>query len=143
MHFRFIAFRMALPRERAAVSSNFVTLLWVLTSGIALIVFWLINTKLLQIRGPFVGDEGVHALKGVQFAYDLKTGDWLGFMLDSYRQVLYPPLHSWVVAIAYLVAGPSINLPAAWGCSVLWQWLPFSFGLGLICMKNMALSVAS
>lgn len=83
-------------------------LLILATSTVAALVFWLIYSNVLVLRGPFLGDEGVHALKGVQFADSLRNGDWLGFLLDSYRQVLYPPLHSWVMAIAYLVAGPSV-----------------------------------
>jgi 4-amino-4-deoxy-L-arabinose transferase-like glycosyltransferase len=74
----------------------------------AVAVYWLVYHNLLLTRGPFHWDEALHALKGVQIAGSLQQGDWLGFLLDSYRQVLYPPVHSWLAAIAYLVAGPSV-----------------------------------
>src|SRR5689334_9994264 len=94
--------------EKALARSPAALLFLLLVSVLAAVVFWLIYSKLLLIRGPFISDEGVHALKGVQFADDFQRGDWLGLLLDSYRQVLYPPLHSWLIAIAYLVNGPSV-----------------------------------
>jgi 4-amino-4-deoxy-L-arabinose transferase-like glycosyltransferase len=53
-------------------------------------------------------DEAAHALKGLLIAEDLKRGDWAGFLYDSYRQVYWPPLLSWFVGVALLVASPSI-----------------------------------
>jgi 4-amino-4-deoxy-L-arabinose transferase-like glycosyltransferase len=38
-------------------------------------------------------------------AYDLKQHDWLSFLYDTYRQVYWPPLHSWFTGIAFLIAG--------------------------------------
>src|SRR6187401_3154492 len=95
-------------QENAHARPKIAFIFLVLISLIAALVFWLIYTKLLIWRGPFISDEAVHALKALQFADDFQRGDWLGFILDSYRQVLYPPLHSWIMAAAYLVAGPSV-----------------------------------
>jgi 4-amino-4-deoxy-L-arabinose transferase-like glycosyltransferase len=75
----------------------------------AAVVFWLVYSRLLLTRGSFHWDEALHALKAVQIADSLQHGNWLGFLLDSYRQVLYPPIHSWLVAISYLVAGPTVT----------------------------------
>lgn len=78
-------------------------------AGLLLAVGALIYTQLLPQRGPLRWDEAVHAFKGLVIAHDLATLDGLSFLFDSYRQVLYPPLHSWLVAAAYLVAGPSVT----------------------------------
>ena len=39
---------------------------------------------------------------------DLAEGNWLTFLYDSYRQIYWPPLHSWALALAMLVLGPSV-----------------------------------
>lgn len=77
--------------------------------GLLILVGALIYTQLLPHRGPLRWDEAVHAFKGVVIAHDLATLDGPAFLFDSYRQVLYPPLHSWLVAAAYLAAGPSVT----------------------------------
>jgi hypothetical protein len=62
-------------------------------------------------------DEAAHALQGALIAHDVRAGDLLGLLFDSYRQVYWPPLHSWLVGAAFLGLGPSME--AARAVSVL------------------------
>ncbi|HJU87200.1 MAG TPA: glycosyltransferase family 39 protein [Gemmatimonadota bacterium] len=62
-------------------------------------------------------DEASHALQGALIARDVGAGDLLGLLFDTYRQVYWPPLHSWLVGAAFLVVGPSME--AARAVSVL------------------------
>ena len=88
---------------------------WLLPAGVgvlALLIGGLIYSRLLLPRGPLGWDESVHALKGLVIAHDLAHGDGLSFLFNSYRQVLYPPIHSWFLALAYLLSGPSMTTAA-------------------------------
>ena len=58
----------------------------------------------LQHRQP-VWDEAAHALQGALVAHDLREHDLLGFFFDSYRQVYWPPMHSWLVGTAFVATG--------------------------------------
>jgi len=68
---------------------------------------WAVLVQLVPIAGMFHWDEAAHAMQGLIIAQDLRTGDWLAFLYDSYRQVYWPPVHSWLTAMAFLAAGPS------------------------------------
>jgi 4-amino-4-deoxy-L-arabinose transferase-like glycosyltransferase len=81
-----------------------------------------IGLTVIPTRGPFRWDEATHALKGLVMAHDLRQGDWLGIAYNSYRQVLYPPLHSWLLAVAF-------NLGGASAATVSWLSVAL-FGLG-------------
>ena len=70
----------------------------------------------LPERAP-AWDEAAHALQGALIAHDLRTLDPMGFLFDTYRQVWWPPLHSWLLGGAFLVAGESLEV--ARGVSVL------------------------
>ena len=84
----------------------------------------------IPTRGPFRWDEATHALKGLVIAHDLRHGDLLSFAYNSYRQVLYPPLHSWFLALAFLAFGPSATV-------VSWvSLLFFGVGAGLIFLAG-------
>jgi 4-amino-4-deoxy-L-arabinose transferase-like glycosyltransferase len=89
---------------------------WALRGVVLLLIAgtgaWL-ALRLLPGRGPLRWDESVHAFKGLVMAHDLARGDGLSFLFDSYRQVLYPPLHYWYLAVAYLAAGASVTTAAA------------------------------
>lgn len=50
----------------------------------------------------------MHALLGSLIAHDVREGDLLGLAFDTYSQVYWPPLHSWLLACAFLVTGPSM-----------------------------------
>ena len=73
----------------------------------SLITGYLIYTHLIVPGGPLSWDEASHALYGLTITYDLQQGDWLGFIYDTYRQVYWPPIHSWLTGIGFLIAGPS------------------------------------
>lgn len=77
----------------------------------------LVLVELVAAHRPPGWDEAAHALQGALIAHDVRTGDLLGFLFDTYRQVYWPPLHSWLVGAAFLVAGPSME--AARAVSVL------------------------
>jgi hypothetical protein len=106
---------------------------WLLPAliGVATIgVMAFLATIAIPTRGPFRWDEATHALKGLVIAHDLGHGDLLSFAYNSYRQVLYPPLHSWFLALAFLAFGPSATV-------VSWvSLLFFGVGAGLIFLAG-------
>lgn len=73
----------------------------------SLVTGYLIYTRLIVPGGPMSWDEASHALYGLTITYDLQQADWLGLIHDTYRQVYWPPVHSWLTGIAFLIAGPS------------------------------------
>lgn len=83
-------------------------LIWrTLFFGFTLVVGWSIYQFVIRPSGAFGWDEAAHSLKGLLIAHDLKSGDWLGFLYDTYHQVYWPPLHSWLTGIAFLFWEPS------------------------------------
>jgi len=68
---------------------------------------WLVYHKLILPGGALGWDESSHALYGLLIAHDIRQHDWLGLLFDTYRQVYWPPLHSWLAGMVFLVAGPS------------------------------------
>lgn len=67
--------------------------------------FVLVYQRILLSRGPLHWDEASHALQGLVVATDLRSGDFLAFLFDSYRQVYWPPVFSWVAGLVFLLAG--------------------------------------
>jgi 4-amino-4-deoxy-L-arabinose transferase-like glycosyltransferase len=78
---------------------------------------WLVFVELVGAQREPKWDEVAHAMKGALIAHDLRELDWLGFLLDSYVQIYWPPVHSWLVGGAFLLAGQ--NLEAARAVSVI------------------------
>lgn len=82
--------------------------------GIALLaavaVALLLVERALAPAGPLGWDEGYHALWGLRLAGDLRAGDLLGLLYDSYRQVYWPPGYSWLVAVPLALFGPLTEL---------------------------------
>lgn len=110
---------------------------WGLRLGVlaaALLVMGLLAAVMIPTRGPFSWDEAGHALKGLMFAQDLRQGDWLSFLYNSYRQVLYPPLHAWLLAGSYLIAGATPQ-SAIWVSLIL-----FGLSAGTIYWAGRALT---
>lgn len=68
---------------------------------------WMVCRHRIPALGPLGWDESIHALYGLIIADDLRRLDWLGLLYDTYRQVYYPPLHSWLSGVVFLFAGPS------------------------------------
>lgn len=93
--------------------------------------------------GGFGWDEAAHALRGLLIARDLAQGDWLSFLYDSYRQVYWPPVHSWLTGITFLVGG--INTVAARTVSlvtfVMASWAIYVAGL-LLRKQNAEMGAA-
>jgi Dolichyl-phosphate-mannose-protein mannosyltransferase len=60
------------------------------------------------LRGEaFTKEEAQHAQYAFWIYRDVITLDWAGFAYDTGRQMLWPFLHSWVLAIFYLLFGVS------------------------------------
>ncbi len=68
---------------------------------------WTVYVTRLVPSGLFRWDEAAHALRGLLIARDVQEHDWLAFCYDSYRQVYWPPLHSWLTGAAFLVQEPT------------------------------------
>jgi len=78
---------------------------------------YVVFVKLIPFYPQPGWDEAKHTLNGALIFHDLRGRDLLAFVLDSYFQVYWPPLHSWLVAAAFLLSGPSLE--AARAVSVL------------------------
>ena len=58
--------------------------------------------------GDLLGfDEAYHSLWGLLIADDLLHARFVSILVDTNRQVLWPPLHSWYLALLFIVFGPS------------------------------------
>ncbi|HUQ82231.1 MAG TPA: hypothetical protein VM076_13860 [Gemmatimonadaceae bacterium] len=71
---------------------------------------WLIHVRVIAANYPLSWDEGTHSLFGLAIANDLRHGDLLGLAYDTYRQVYWPPIHSWLVGLAFLAFGERIDV---------------------------------
>ena len=80
--------------------------------GVALGVF----ERAILVAGPLSGDDAYHSLWGLRIAEDIRQGQWLGLAYDTYRQVYWPPLHSWYLAALFLLWGPRTRWPARAAC---------------------------
>jgi hypothetical protein len=56
---------------------------------------------------PFSWDAAAYATDGLIIAGDLKAGDMVSFIGDTYRQGWWPFVHSWLLAPAFILFGPS------------------------------------
>jgi 4-amino-4-deoxy-L-arabinose transferase-like glycosyltransferase len=74
---------------------------------------WLVLEHLVLPGRTPRWDEVAHALRGALIVHDLRELDWTGLALDTYLQVYWPPIHSWVLAAAFLVAGQSLEVARA------------------------------
>jgi hypothetical protein len=82
--------------------------------GILLIFFMIyvgyaIYSKMIIFMGTLGYDDAFHSLKALLIAEDLRNGSWLSVLYDSYRQVYYPPLHSLLMGITFLILPPNIT----------------------------------
>lgn len=85
---------------------------WLLPLSVLILIVAMVTaiaTQLIPTRPELHWDEATHSLKASVIAYDLAQGDWLSFALNSYRQVRYPPLHSWILAAVFLLRGTDIT----------------------------------
>lgn len=54
---------------------------------------------------PFPYDSAGHAYEGLRIAEDIRTGDIISFLADTYRQSFWPFFHSWLLAPAFILFG--------------------------------------
>lgn len=79
----------------------------------SLVTGWLVFVRLVLPGRQPEWDEAAHALQGALIAHDLRALDLMSLLFDSYRQVWWPPMHSWLVSGAFLIAGPSMETARA------------------------------
>lgn len=92
---------------------------WLLVLIAALGTAGVVVVRSLLPAGPMLWDEGYHALWGARIAADVCDGDLLALLYDSYRQVYWPPLYSWLAGLVIVAAGPSTELVRAIGVVAL------------------------
>jgi hypothetical protein len=79
-----------------------------IVAALAASVGWLVYDRAIATNPPVSWDEGAHSLFGVLVAQDMRQGDFLALAHDTYRQVYWPPIHSWLVGIGFLAFGETI-----------------------------------
>jgi hypothetical protein len=79
-----------------------------IVAALAVSVGQLVFDRAIATNPPVSWDEGAHSLFGVLVAQDMRQGNLLGLAYDTYRQVYWPPMHSWLVAVAFLGFGETI-----------------------------------
>ena len=80
----------------------------VLVAALAVSIAWLVYDRAIATNPPVSWDEGAHSLFGVLVAQDMRQGNLLALAYDTYRQVYWPPIHSWLVAVGFLAFGETI-----------------------------------
>ena len=89
------------------------TLAFVLVVAASAVAGWLLLSRVLLLQHTPGSDEVAHALDGALIAHDVRKHDWIGLLIDTYSQVYWPPMHSWVLAGAFLIAGQSLEVARA------------------------------
>jgi len=87
---------------------------------------------LILPAGPFSYDEAAHAIRGRLIAWDAGQADWLALLFDTYRQVYWPPIHSWLTGGMFLLRGES-EVSARAVSLVL--WIPIALTLFLAARR--------
>ncbi len=59
----------------------------------------------LQRKGDFGWDAAAHTLWGFLVYQDVSQGKWISLLIDTYRQVYWPFMHSWFVAVSMISLG--------------------------------------
>lgn len=85
-----------------------------LVAGIAA-ACWLLYDRSIRGGGPLEWDEAQHALWAQRIAADLRSWDLLSFGYDSYRQVYWPPVISWLLGVFLLVVPGTDALARSFG----------------------------
>lgn len=88
-----------------------------LVLAVSLVAGWIVFVLLVRPGPDPDWDESAHALLAALVAHDLRELDLPALLLDTYRQVWWPPLHSLLVGPAFLLAGTSME--TARGVSVV------------------------
>jgi len=90
------------PSLRSAWALSYILILSLLAGTLVFVLM------VRQDREPR-WDEASHGLQAVLVAHDIRERDLPALFLDIYRQVYWPPLHSVVVAIGFLLSGTSLQ----------------------------------
>ena len=75
--------------------------------ALALAVSWAIFQRAIRVGDLLGFDEAYHSLWGLLIADDLRHARFVSMLVDTNRQVYWPPLHSWYLALLFVVFGPS------------------------------------
>ena len=78
--------------------------------ALALAVSWVIFERVIRVGDLLGWDEAHHSLWGLLIADDLVHGRFVSILVDTNRQVYWPPLHAWYLALLFIVFGPSTVL---------------------------------
>ncbi len=85
---------------------------------------------IIKFRGiPFPWDSGAHAYEGLRIALDLKAGDVISFIGDTYRQGWWPFFHSWLLAPAFLFFGNSYAVARGVSLFCFVLFVPILYGI--------------
>lgn len=88
-----------------------------LVLAVSLVAGWIVFVLLVRPDPEPGWDESAHALLAALVAHDLRELDLPALLLDTYRQVWWPPLHPILTGPAFLLAGTSME--TARGVSVI------------------------
>jgi len=89
------------------VKSHALRMGWAIVIAIALATTFFSYFYLLKPQSSFYWDEAHHSLNGISISLSIENGDLSAFFQNTNRQVYWPFLHSWWLAIFFLIAGPS------------------------------------
>ena len=78
---------------------------------------------------PFPWDSGAHAYEGLRIALDLKAGDMISFIGDTYRQGWWPFIHSWLLAPAFILFGNSYAVARGVSLFCFVLFVPILYGI--------------
>lgn len=80
---------------------------------------------------PFPWDSAAHACEGLKIARDLRSGDVISFIGDTYRQGWWPFFHSWLLAPGFILFGYSYMVARSVSLFCFVLFIPVIFLLGL------------
>ena len=102
-----LASRRSRPRGSAR-DWGWIAVVIVLVTVLASTLGWLIYARVISANQPLSWDEAAHSLFGVSIAEVVRRGDLFALAHDTYRQVYWPPLHSWLLGAGFLLFGERI-----------------------------------
>ena len=117
---------------RAATSMPVPT--WIRAAFVLLVVAQatLLYKFVLVPKGPAVWDPAHHMMWGMTVYSDVVSGNFISFVIDSYRQVYWPFFHSWVITLSMMLFGPTVE---AARLSSLWAWAFSAVAIAALTMR--------
>jgi len=90
-----------------------------------------IYSTIVKFRSiPFPYDSAGHAYEGLRIAQDLKTGDIISFLADTYRQAFWPFFHSWLLAPAFILFGNTYSVARSVSLVCFMLFIPTIYFIG-------------